>query len=64
MSIKDSLKEMAQFMDRNPSYRPSRITVSGTPEYVLSVLVKNGISQTLTLRGVPLECVSKPAPKK
>lgn len=64
MSIKDSLKEMAAFMDRNPSYRPSKITIQGDAVYVLKQLQRNGMSQTLHLRGVPIECVKAAAVKK
>lgn len=59
MSIKDTLKNMQAFMASNPSYRPSKLIVNGNPEHVLRTLKKCGLSQSLTLNGIPIECNAK-----
>jgi hypothetical protein len=56
MSIKQTLQNMKDFMSANPSYKPSKLVVKGNADHVLRTLKKHGLSQTLSLNGVPIEC--------
>ena len=64
MSIKKTLILLADFMEKTPSYQPSKLVVMGSTAYVLRVLKKHSISNTLTIRGVPVHCIPNPAREK
>jgi hypothetical protein len=59
MSIKQTLQNLKDFMSTNPSYKPTKLIVNGNADHVLRTLKKHGLSQSLSLNGVPIECTEK-----